>query len=345
MYINQAELLETRDILRSMANLADLHRHFDGSVRPGTLWEMSEKYYQAMPDLSYEQFTDYITCKSGDNLLAYLDKFNLPLQYTQFYDTIRRCAYEICEDAYLDGLHYLEIRINPIIHRRAGLSTRQVIDAVRAGIADVEANYNDFTANIIIIAIRNHGGNIAKILVKEIAGCSAFIGIKNGVVGFDIAGAESGYPPILFKEAYDLARSMGLGLTAHAGEGAGPRYIWQAIDDLQVDRVGHGVAAVRDWSLMKELATRAIPLETCITSNMDTGSTSEWLGHPVINFIEMGIPIIICTDNPTVSATSLVREYAVLRKLMTLSENDLRDIVANSGIYQFRHFRTRGSRS
>jgi len=339
MEITIDDVLLVHEAISNVGAISDLHRHFDGSVRPSTLWEMSEAYYKAMPWLTDNEFKKYLTHHDGENLLAYLDKFNLPLQYTQFYDTIQRCTYEICEDAVNEKISHLEIRINPIIHRRAGLSTRQVINAVRAGIAEAESKFLDFTANIIIIAIRNHGGNIAKILIKEIAGSLASLDVTNGVVGFDIAGAENGFPPILFKEAYQFASRLQLGLTVHAGEAAGPEYIWQAIDELGAHRIGHGVAAALDIQLMVALSSRQIPLEICITSNLDTGSVQSLLRHPVIQFIEHNIPVVICTDNPTVSDTSLIREFCILQKIMNLSISDLERIIANSNKYCFKQYR------
>ncbi len=162
---------QRREFLRTLP-LAELHRHFDGSIRPATLWELSEKYYSAVPGLDYEQFRHYLQWDDSlDNtLLDYLDKFHVPLQYTQFYDNIMRIAYELAEDAYLDGVRLLELRINPLIHRRAGLTTRQVIHATRKGLSRFGEQHPDFKAGIIVIAMRSHGGNMARILLREVIG-------------------------------------------------------------------------------------------------------------------------------------------------------------------------------
>ncbi len=291
--------------------LVEVHRHFDGAVRPTTLWNLSQKYYSAIPGMDFDGFEKMLTWdKEHDRtLLDYLDKFHIPLQYTQFYDNLRTITFQICEDAWLDGIHRLELRINPIIHRRAGLTTRQVLNSVRAGMKDAYAEYPGLKTGITVIAIRGHGGNMAKILLREVVGELAVFHQSPGVVGFDIAGAERPFPPILFKEAYALARQMGLRLTAHAGEDSGPRNVWSAVDDLGVERIGHGVSAGEDKELMKRLASDQVTLEVCLSSNLQTGAVTDLSKHPIRKFLDAGVPVTLATDNPTVSATSLTEEY------------------------------------
>src|SRR5262245_29555471 len=145
----------------SERGLADLHRHFDGSIRPRTLWDLSERYYKAIPGMDFEGFHRMLAWDPDHDksLLDYLDKFHVPLQYTQFYDNIRTIAFEIAEDAWNEGIRTFELRINPIIHRRAGLTTRQVLNAVRAGLKNACEKYPDLKNGVICIAIRAHGGN------------------------------------------------------------------------------------------------------------------------------------------------------------------------------------------
>lgn len=311
---------------------AELHRHFDGSCRPTTLWEYSEKYYSAVPGLDYDGFRRYLEWDDAldRTLLDYLDKFHLPLQYTQFYENINRIAFEIAEDAYADGIKLLELRTNPLIHRRAGLSTRQVVHATRKGLARFGELHPDFRAGIVIIAMRNHGGNMARILLREIVGEKEEYHGGPGVVGFDIAGPEPAFPPILFTRAYELAGKMGLGLTVHAGEAAGPERIWEAIDNLAPRRIGHGTSAGRDPALMRRLAADGIVVECCLTSNIQTGAIDNYAEHPLAKFLEAGMTVALCTDNPTVSSTSLTREYEIAMTTFGLSESDLRHIARMS---------------
>ena len=322
---------ERGEFIKSLP-LADLHRHFDGSIRPATLWELSEKYYSAVPGLDFEQFRHYLQWDDSlDNtLLDYLDKFHVPLQYTQFYDNIKRIAYELAEDAYQDGIRLLELRINPLIHRRAGLTTRQVIHATRKGLAAFGSEHPDFRVGIIVIAMRNHGGNMARILLREIIGEKEEFHDGVGVIGFDIAGHEAPFPPLLFRDAYTLARDMGLKRTAHAGESEGPERIWEALDNLDPQRIGHGTSAGQDPELIKRLAADGIYLEVCLSSNLQTGAIDRLEDHPLPRFLDAGVKVALCTDNPTVSSTTLSQEYELAMTTFGLSENDVRQLVGMS---------------
>ncbi len=311
--------------------LAEIHRHFDGAIRPVTLWNLSQKYYSAIPGMDFEGFTRMLTWDAAQDrsLLDYLDKFHVPLQYTQFYDNLRMISFEICEDAYLDGVRTLELRINPVIHRRAGLTSRQVLNSVRAGMKDALRKYPDLKLGITVIAIRGHGGNMAKILLREVVGELALFHDSPGVVGFDIAGAERPFPPVLFKEAYALARRMGFRLTAHAGEDTGPQNVWSALDDLGVERIGHGVTSVQDKALMRRLAADRVTLEVCITSNVHTGAVPSVEEHPLRRFLEAGVPVTLASDNPTVSSTTLTQEYLLAIDAFGLTQEEVDLLIRN----------------
>jgi adenosine deaminase len=305
--------------------LAEIHRHFDGSIRPTTLWSLSQKYYAALPGMDFSGFVKMLSWDrvNDKTLLDYLDKFHIPLQYTQFYDNIRTISFEICEDAYQDGVRSLELRINPVIHRRAGLTNRQVLNAVRAGMKDAQRKFPDLEMGITVIAIRGHGGNMARILLREVVGELAQFHKSPGVVGFDIAGAERPFPPLLFRDAYALARRMGFRLTAHAGEDTGPRNVWSAVDDLGVERVGHGVSAGSDRELLRRLAKDGVTLEVCLSSNLQTGAVDDLGRHPIRSFLDAGVPITLATDNPTVSDTSLSAEYLLAIDRFELTQEEV----------------------
>jgi adenosine deaminase len=341
---------DRRSFIRTLP-LAELHRHFDGSIRPATLWEMSEKYYSAVPGLDFDSFRRYLEWddKEDKSLMDYLDKFHVPLQYTQFYDTIKRVAFEIAEDAYADGVRLLELRINPLIHRRAGLSNRQVLNATRKGLQKFQREHDDFQSGIVVIAMRSHGGNMAKILLREVLGEKEEYHSSVGVVGFDIAGPEAPFPPLLFKDAYALAKQMGLGLTVHAGESEGPTRIWEALDNLGPQRIGHGTSAGRDPELINRLAADGVVVEVCLSSNIQTGAVDDLRNHPLPKFLDAGVKVSLATDNPTVSSTSLAREYDLAMDLFDYSEDDIRRLAEMSGEGTFlgegwRNGRTGGSR-
>jgi adenosine deaminase len=311
--------------LKSLA-LTDLHRHFDGAVRPETLWGLSEKYYAAIPGLDFEEFRAKLTYDPVHDrtLLDYLDKFHIPLQYTQFYDNIQTIATEIAEDAYAEGIRTLELRINPTIHRRAGLSTRQILSAVRKGVRAVMQAHDDFRVGIVAIAMRSHGGNMAKILLREVVGELDRFHNDVGVVGFDIAGPEKPFPPILFVEPFRLAATMGLHRTVHAGEDEGPARVWDAVELLGPERLGHAVSAAQDPKLLARIAKDRITVEVCLTSNVQTGAVARIEDHPLPKFLDAGVRCAISTDNPTVSGTNLLNEYLLAIDTFDLGEGDVR---------------------
>lgn len=324
------------EFLKSL-RLADLHRHFDGCVRPRTLWNLSQKYYSAIPGLNYEEFCRYL-CYDPDrdqSLIDYLDKFDIPLQYTQFYDNLLQIAFEIAEDAYDEGIRTLELRLNPVIHRRAGLTTRQVLHAVRKGFVKFQKGHPDFEAGIIAIALRSHGGNMARILLREISGEHSRFHERVGVIGFDIAGAERPYPPILFSGAYGLASEMSFFKTVHVGEDEGPERIWEALDCLGPQRLGHAVSAAKDPALLRRLARDRILVEVCLSSNLQTQAVPSLAEHPLPRFLEAGVPASLCSDNTTVSSTNLIEEYLMAIDAFSLSENDVRELVAMGHDWSF----------
>ena len=236
----------------------------------------------------------------------------------------------MAEDAYQDGVRLLELRTNPLIHRRAGLTTRQTIHATRKGLTRFQADHPDFQCGIVVIAMRSHGGNMARILLREIVGEKEEYHDNVGVIGFDIAGPEAPFPPILFGEAYDLAARMGLRRTAHAGESEGPERIWEALEHLGPERIGHGTSAGEDPELVKRLARDGIYLEVCLSSNLQTGAVTDLRDHPLPRFLEAGVQVALCTDNPTVSNTTLTREYELAMDTFGFSENDVIELARMS---------------
>ena len=269
------------------------------------------------------------------SLLSYLDKFHYPLWITQFYENIQRATTVIVEEAYAHGVRLLELRYSPAIHTYAGLTPRQAIRAVLSGMNAAQKRHPDLKLGLIIISMRQHGPHIAKIIARQALAEAQHLHERTGVVGFDLAGAERGNPPTLFQDAYEIARRGGLGLTAHVGKDEGPERIWEAIDLLGVDRIGHGCSAVHDEVLLRRLARDRILVECCLTSNYQTRAVPKGAVHPIYTFPERGIPVAVCTDNPTVSATDQTRENGLL--LERLSLKAIEDIHRHAADYSFVH--------
>jgi len=270
----------------------------------------------------------------GRGLLEYLKKFHYPLWVTQFYENLTLVSYAIAKKAYLTGVRTFELRYNPTIHTYAGLTPRQEVSSVLKGLNKAEISFPGLKTGLIIIAMRHMGPHIAKICARQAISEAQWAHKRTGVIGFDIAGAEKGNPPHLYKDAYDIVRSAGLGLTAHVGEDEGCHYVWEAIDVLGCTRIGHACTAIEDEELLKRMARDKICIEACITSNYHTGAVKKNDRHPIFKFLEFGIPVSICTDNPTVSNTNQNKECQILID-SGLNDYDIKQIHSVAETYTF----------
>jgi adenosine deaminase len=299
----------------------ELHQHVDGSIPVRIIWSLMKKH-ELNPVGSLKEMRRLLQLQTDEegSLLAYLDKFHYPLWITQFYENILKVTRHIVEDAYAQGVRILELRYSPAIHTFAGLSLRQAIRAVLSGANHARRRHPDLEVGVIVISMRQHGPHIAKVIARQAVAEAQHLHDRTGVVGFDLAGAERGNPPRLFREAYEIARRGGLGLTAHAGEDEGPQMIWEAVDMLGADRIGHGCSATRDAKLMRRLARDGILVECCLTSNFQTGAASRGEPHPIYSFLDRGIPVSVCTDNTTVSNTDQNRENRLLLEQLGIRE-------------------------
>ncbi|HET7746408.1 MAG TPA: adenosine deaminase [Vicinamibacteria bacterium] len=287
---------------------AELHQHVDGSIPAEVTWKLM-RHYRLNPVDTLDEMRRRLEMQEEEEgtLLAYLDKMHYPLWITQFYENISQVTEAIVDAAAEAGVTTLELRYSPIIHTFAGLTPRQSIRAVLSGMNHASRRH-PIKLGLIVIAMRQHGPHIAKILARQAIAEAQHLHARTGVVGFDIAGPERGNPPRLFKSTYEIARVGGLGLTAHAGEDAPAAYVWESIDALGANRIGHGCAAVTDPELMRRLARDRIVVECCLSSNYHTGAVKRGTPHPIRKLLEAGVPVAICCDNTTVSRTDLARE-------------------------------------
>lgn len=313
----------------------ELHQHVDGSIPVDVTWKLMQKH-GLHPVETKKEMERLLVLQDGEEgaLLKYLDKFHYPQWITQFYDNISHVVEAIVAEAYQNKVRLLELRYAPIIHTFAGLTLRQTISSVLSGINKAKDRY-PMEIGLIVIAMRHQGPHIAKILARQAISEAQYLHERTGVIGFDVAGAERGNPARLFGESYDIARSGGLHLTIHAGEDEGPQAIWEAIDILGVTRIGHGCSAIQDKALLKRLAKDKVMVECCYTSNYQTGAVKVGDPHPILTFLEAGIPVSICTDNTTVSATSQNQENQKL--LPWLNAAELSQIHEESKKHSFIH--------
>jgi adenosine deaminase len=294
------EPIESR--VRSLSKV-ELHQHVDGSIPAEVTWDLM-RHNRLHPVESLDEMRRLLEIQEGEegSLLAYLDKMHYPLWVTQFYENIVKVTESIVDAAWESGVRTLELRYSPVIHTYAGLTPRQSIRAVLSGMNHA-ARKRPLRVGLIVIAMRQHGPHIAKILARQAISEAQHLHARAGVVGFDIAGPERANPPRLFRSSYEIARLGKLGLTVHAGEDGPPEYVWQAIDELGAQRIGHACAAAQDKELLRRLARDRILVECCLSSNAHTGAVAKGASHPLPAFLEAGVPVALCCDNSTVSRT------------------------------------------
>ena len=300
---------DLEDRIRALPKV-ELHQHVDGSIPLDVTWELM-RHYRLNPTESKDEMRRRLELQPEEEgtLLAYLDKMHYPLWITQFYENISQVTEAIVDDAAAAGVKTLELRYSPVIHTFAGLTPRQSMRAVLSGMNRARRRH-PMKLGLVVIAMRQHGPHIAKILARQAIAEAQHLHVRTGVVGFDIAGPERGNPPRLFKSSYEIARLGRLGVTAHAGEDAPPEYVWQAVDELGATRVGHGCSAAQDPDLLRRLARDRIVVECCVSSNYHTGAVRPGARHPIHAFLEAGVPVAVCSDNTTVSRTDQVKESA-----------------------------------
>lgn len=242
-------------------------------------------------------------------LLPYLAKIDNATRVATRLDDWRRITAEAIADAYDDGLGALELRFSPeFIATMTGLDPDDVLEVVGGAVEDSRLPVE---VGLIGIILRNAGPDSAKDQMQRLVRHS------DALVGVDLAGDEAGFPAALFSTAFGLAHDAGLPVTIHAGEAAGPESVWAAIEHLSPRRIGHGVRSAEDARLMDHLAEHDITLEVAITSNVQTGAAPSHRRHPIVDLVNAGVPVVLCTDNPTVSNTRLSVEHAIAGRLLS----------------------------
>ena len=313
-----------------------LHDHLDGGLRPSTIIELAKKAgNKKLPTYNEHELSNWmIETANRNDLKLYLEAFTHTISAMQTKEAIYRVAAECAEDIAEDGVIYAEIRFAPELHLDDGLRVTEVIESVLSGFRD-GSRESDTTINVLICAIRSNSRS------KEMVEFALQFRTR-GVVGFDIAGPEIGYPPTNHLAAFNLALENNFPVTIHAGEVGGSEYIEEAINQCGAARIGHGLGIRDDLSVdmkgdhtMSDLALlirdRQIALEMCPTSNMHIGVVDSISEHPINTLLNYGFCTTINTDNRLMSRTSLTEEIQKcglsfgwdLDTLHTLMENAL----------------------
>ncbi|MFN8136405.1 MAG: adenosine deaminase [Propionicimonas sp.] len=312
-----------------------LHDHLDGGLRPATILEEARAIGHPLPADSPEALADwfYDAADSG-SLERYLETFTHTIAVMQTADQLRRVAREFVEDQATDGVVYAEARWAPEQHLAGGLSLSAAVEAVRDGLVEGMAACADagrpVVARQILTSMRHAtpSTDIAELAVAY---------RHDSVCGFDIAGAEDGFPPSRFAAAFDYLKRRNMEFTIHAGEAFGLPSIWEAVQLCGASRLGHGVRLVEDIAAdgtLGELAgyvrDRRIALEVCPSSNLQTGICDTIAEHPFGLLARLRFRVTVSCDNRLMSRTTLSREFALLSEAFGYGLEDLRRFSLNA---------------
>lgn len=303
---------------------AELHVHLDGSLRPQTLIELAGEYGVVLPSREPESVARFMHVTDARDLVDYLDRFRITLSVMQTEDAIERIAYELAEDTAKENVRYLEVRFCPMLNTERGLSSHQVVEAALKGLRRAEKDH-DIRTGVIICALRSLDPQVS-LEMAEVA--VDFQG--RGVVAFDLAGAENGNPPSEHITAFQLAADANLPITIHAGEAYGTPSIHEAIHYCHARRIGHGTRLFEDPELLRFVNDFRIPLEICLTSNVQTRAVTSAAEHPLRLYYDHGLMLTLNTDNRMMSGTTVTDEYRIAHEELGFSWEELCDLALMS---------------
>jgi adenosine deaminase len=312
-------------MIDSSLPLIDLHRHLDGSVRLETILDLGRAHNLPLPAWDAEGLRPHVqVLEPQPGIMAFIARFKWMTGVLVDYDACRRVAYESMEDAGKEGIHYIELRFSPLFMAEPhGLDPVGVVEAVADGVAAGSRTFG-VRCGLIGILSRTYGPELAW---REL---DALLSQRERIRGLDLAGDEAHYPGEWFEPHFKRARLAGWHITAHAGEADGPRSIWQALNGLGAERIGHAVRAPEDPALMDWLAEKQIGIEVSLTSNVQTTTVGSYASHPLRLFMQRGLRASLNSDDPGISGITLRHEYEVAAPAAGLDEAMTRQAQRNA---------------
>lgn len=311
----------------------DLHLHIDGALRTRTILELAREQNHSLPADNVEDLNRFVRvspdCRSLTEFLA---------TFEVFYDLLRqpaaleRVTRELCQDLKQQGVIYAELRFAPVLnvrdlgHSRAEM--REIISAVLAAVTGEETE--DFQAQLILCCYRGFDTVHAQETVELAHEFRQAAGSANRIAAVDLAGDESRYPAAAFRAPFDLAQRLGIPVTVHAAEAAGPESAADALDLLHARRIGHGIRIREDAALLERVRKERIPLEVCLTSNLQTQTVKSLDEHPFLAYLDGGLCVTLNTDDPSISGITLSGEWELAAKKYRLTNQQLRLLALNS---------------
>ena len=323
-----------------------LHEHLDGGIRPETVAALAADHgYEGLPTGDPGELAAWFhRGAQRGNLTEYLEGFEHTIAVMQTPEALERIAFEFIEDMHRDGVVYGEVRFAPVYHTRRGLTQDEVVVAVLRGLERGQRAY-DINWGLVICAMRHmdHSLETAELAIRH---------RDAGVVAFDLAGGEHGFPPKRHIHAFHAVQRANFNITIHAGEAYGVESIWQALQYCGAHRLGHGTRLRDDIAVGAEgevalgplaqyVLDHRVPLEMCILSNVHTGACDHIEEHPFGFFFRRGFRVCLNTDDRLMSDTTMTKETTLATGLFDLSLKDLEKLSLNAMKSAFIDFDTR----
>jgi adenosine deaminase len=333
----------SEDVVRSLPKVL-LHDHLDGGLRPETVVELAKDQKVSLPDENPARLAKWFhEGANKGNLREYLKGFKVTTGVMQTEDALTRVAFEMMEDMQRDGVVYIETRFSPLFHTLRGLSYGQVIEAVLRGLRDGRRAFG-VSFGLILCGMRNmkpsRSLEMAEYAVRY---------REQGVVGFDLAGDELGYPPKDHLKSFHLIQRNNFNITVHAGEAFGKESIWQALQYCGTHRIGHGIHLKDDVMtdgdkilemgyLSQYVRDKRIPLELCLSSNLHTGAVLDIKYNPFPIFHKNAFRVTLNTDNRLMSDTTLTKELMLAVRHFGIGLKDIEKLSINAMKSAFLHY-------
>ena len=310
--------------------MIDLHLHLDGSLAPEDIIHIASLTSEPLPTDDPDELRTLL-CAPADcpDLADYLRRFDLPLSVLQSTEAIEASVVRLMNRLSSEGLCYAEIRFAPQLHTQKGLSQAQVVEAALAGLARGHAT-GSTTARLILCCMRGNDNRAANLQTVALAAEH----LHDGICAVDLAGNEAAHPTASFSEIFTYAEESGAPVILHAGEAAGAESVWAALE-LGACRIGHGIRAIEDPTLVKKLADEGVPPELCYSSNLQTKAIRRPEDFPIVRFMEASVRVTLNTDNTAVSDTTLLREYRLVQAQFGLSDAQMESIAHNAADVAF----------
>lgn len=311
-----------------------LHDHLDGGLRPATVIELARESGYALPTDDPEELAGAFTAGADrKSLVLYLEGFAHTVGVMQTREALIRVAQECAEDLAADGVVYAEVRYAPELSTSGGLSLDEVVEAILDGFERGSAA-NGISLGLIVTAMRQFARSVevAELAIRH---------RDDGVLGFDVAGPEAGFPPTRYLDAFNLIHQANFHLTIHAGEAFGLPSIWEALQWCGAERLGHGVRIIDDITVGPDgevvlgrlagyVRDRRVPLEMCPTSNVHTGAAASIHDHPIDLLRRLRFRVTVNTDNRLMSGISLTDEFATLSSTFGFGLDEMQWLTLNA---------------